>query len=190
MLGAFLLVIFSLAYAGVGGVEGFLRVLVVSGRGVNYHTGEDNMVNFVGTLLRTLPGLPLTYVHGVGWGVYFAAIAGLCVYWARVRSLGEKQISLAAILSVLAAPHLHFHDLVLLIVPVVSLILVLTREKYLPAQDVALLPVGVSLALLFSFFSEFLLHKISYLVMLFLLLSLWLPEKIFRRKVIQGKEAT
>ena len=77
------------------------------------------------------------------------------MYWARVRSLGEKQISLVAILSVLAAPHLHFHDLVFLIAPVVSQILVLNRKKYLPEQDVALLPVGVSLALLFNFFSEF-----------------------------------
>lgn len=41
LLCASLLVIFNLAYAGVGGVEGFLRVLIVSGRGVNYQTSEE-----------------------------------------------------------------------------------------------------------------------------------------------------
>lgn len=185
LLGASLLVLFSLVYAGPGGIEGFLRVLLVSGRGVNFHTGEDNMVNLVGMLWRIFPGASASVIHGIGWGVYCAAIAGLCVYWFRVRSVAEKQVSLMALTATLVAPHLHFHDLVLLIVPVVCLILLLKRGEFLSAQNIIILPLVISLALLFSFFSEFLLHKISYLVVLLLFLALWFPGKIFRRKVVQ-----
>jgi hypothetical protein len=51
-----------------------------------------------------------------------------------------------------------------------------------------LLPLGVSLVLLFSFFAELLKYNLCYLVMLCLLLALWFPDRIFHRKIIPEKE--
>jgi len=177
--------LFSLVYVGVDGIEGFFRVLLVSGRGENYHTGEEHMFNTIGLLLRTVPALPRLYVRWTGWSTYLLAIIGLCVLWARVPRVEERHVSLAVILSLFTAPHSHINDLVLLIVPVVGLLLVLVRKRYLLEQDAVFLPLGVSLVLLFSFFTESLKYSLSYLVMLFLLLAVWFPEKLFRRKTLQ-----
>ena len=185
LIGAAVLALFSLAYVGVDGIEGFFRVLLVSGRGENYHTGEEHMFNTIGLLLRTVPALPRLYVRWTGWSTYLLAIIGLCVLWARVPRVEERHVSLAVILSLFTAPHSHINDLVLLIVPVVGLLLVLVRKRYLLEQDAVFLPLGVSLVLLFSFFTESLKYSLSYLVMLFLLLAVWFPEKLFRRKTLQ-----
>ena len=185
LIGASSLALFSLAYVGVDGIEGFFRVLMVSGRGENYHTGEEHMFNTIGLLVRTVPALPRLYVRWTGWSTYLLAIIGLCVLWARVPRVEERHVSLAVILSLFTAPHSHINDLVLLIVPVVGLLLVLVRKRYLLEQDAVFLPLGVSLVLLFSFFTESLKYSLSYLVMLFLLLAVWFPEKLFRRKTLQ-----
>jgi len=185
LLGASLLALFSLAYVGVDGIAGFFRVLLVSGRGENYHTGEEHMFNTIGLLVRTVPALPRLYVRWTGWSTYLLAVIGLCVLWARVPRVEEGHVSLAVILSLFTAPHSHINDLVLLIVPVVGLLLVLVRKRYLLEQDAVFLPLGVSLVLLFSFFTESLKYSLSYLVMLFLLLAVWFPEKLFRRKTLQ-----
>ena len=185
LIGAAVLALFSLAYVGADGIEGFFRVLLVSGRGENYHTGEEHMFNMIGLLVRTVPALPRLYVRWTGWSTYLLAIIGLCVLWARVPRVEERHVSLAVILSLFTAPHSHINDLVLLIVPVVGLLLVLVRKRYLLEQDAVFLPLGVSLVLLFSFFTESLKYSLSYLVMLFLLLAVWFPEKLFRRKTLQ-----
>ena len=185
LIGASSLALFSLAYVGVDGIEGFFRVLMVSGRGENYHTGEEHMFNTIGLLVRTVLALPRLYVRWTGWSTYLLAIIGLCVLWARVPRVEERHVSLAVILSLFTAPHSHINDLVLLIVPVVGLLLVLVRKRYLLEQDAVFLPLGVSLVLLFSFFTESLKYSLSYLVMLFLLLAVWFPEKLFRRKTLQ-----
>ena len=185
LIGASSLALFSLVYVGVDGIEGFFRVLMVSGRGENYHTGEEHMFNTIGLLVRTIPALPRLYVRWTGWSTYLLAMIGLCVLWARVPRVEERHISLAVILSLFTAPHSHINDLVLLIVPVVGLLIVLVRKRYILEQGAVLLPLGISLVLLFSFFTESLKYSLSYLVMLFLLLAIWFPEKFFRRESLQ-----
>jgi hypothetical protein len=178
LLGALGLAGFSLAYIGINGVEGFLRILAFSGSGVNLTTGENNMLNLIGLLLRVLPGISPLTIRWIGWGVYFATMVGLCIYWARLPMIRERQISLAVILCMFTTPHLHLHDFVLLIVPLVSF-LILACGKYLPARDTVLVPLGISLVLLLSFFTEFLQSSVPYVVMLLLFLLVWFPDKIF-----------
>jgi len=182
LIGAAALALVSLAYVGVDGVEGFFRILLVSGQGENYHTGEEHMFNTIGVLWRAFPDMPSLYVHGIGWGVYLAATAGLCVLWAKMPLLSERHLSLAVILALFTSPHSHIQDLVLLIVPLACLMLVWLRKKYLPPRDAVLLPLAASLVLLFSFFTEFLKYGVYYLVILFLLLALWFPDRLFRKR--------
>jgi len=183
LIGASSLALFSLAYVGVDGIEGFFRVLLVSGRGENYHTGEEHMFNTIGLLLRTVPALPRLYVRWTGWSTYLLAIIGLCVLWARVPRVEERHVSLAVILSLFTAPHSHIQDLVLLIIPLACLMLVLIHKKYLLSRDAVLLPLAASWVLLFSFFAEFLKYGVYYLFILFLLIALWFPERFFRKRL-------
>ena len=183
LIGASSLALFSLAYVGVDGIEGFFRVLLVSGRGENYQMNEERMFNTIGLLWRAIPDLSPLYVHGIGWGVYLAATTGLCVLWAKTPLLDERHIGLAVILSLFSSPHSHIQDLVLLSIPIACLMLVLIRKKYLLSRDAVLLPLAASWVLLFSFFAEFLKYGVYYLFILFLLIALWFPERLFRKRL-------
>jgi hypothetical protein len=182
--GALVLAGFSLAYSGIIGIEGFLRILTFSGSGVNLTTGEGSMINLIGLLLHLMPGIPAPTIRWIGWGVYFASMVGLCIYWSRHNVIGERQISLAVILCIFTAPHLHLHDFVLLIVPFFGL-LRWARNQDVSSDDIILVPFGISLALLFSFFAEILQIIIPFVVLLIVFLLVMYPERIFTRKADQ-----
>ena len=176
------LVILSLAAVGIDGMRGFLNLLLVSAGGDWYGLKEPLMVNLVGLLWRITPALGANAIHWIGWAVYGITLVGLCVLWSRSRKIGEKQIGLAIVLAVFVVPHLHYHDLTLLIVPLVALLLLLVRNGFLHSQHAALLPLALSLALLVSNFALVLKLNFPYLIMLLLCLALYLPGVFFRSK--------
>jgi len=172
----------SLAAVGLDGIRGFINALLVSAGGDWYGMKEPVMVNLVGLLWRIAPGLGANGIHWTGWAVYGITLVGLCVLWFRSREIGEKQIGLAIVLAVFVVPHLHYHDLTLLIVSLVALLLLLVRGGFLQMQDAALLPLALSLTLFFTNFALALKLNFPYLVMLFLGLALYLPGVFFRGK--------
>jgi hypothetical protein len=177
-VGAGFLGALSLAILGVDGMRGFLDLLQVSAGGEWYGLNEPRMVNLVGLLWRVAPGLGGDAIHWIGWAVYGMALIGLCILWARSREIAEKQVGLAVTLTVFAVPHLHYHDLTLLIVALVAILLVLVRGKFLHEQDACLVPLGISLALLFGSLIPILRSTLPYLLMVMLVLSLWFPQRI------------
>jgi len=174
--------ILSLAILGVDGTRGFLNLLLVSAGGEWYGLKEPFMVNLVGLIWRIAPGLGAAFIHWLGWVVYGITIIGLCVLWYRSPDIGEKQIGLAVVLAVFAVPHLHYHDLTLLLVALVSALIILVRGGFVRAGKAALVPLALSLALLFSNFAPILKLNIPYLVMLLLVIALYFPSSIFHGK--------
>jgi Glycosyltransferase family 87 len=183
-LAGVVLSVLSLAAVGIDGMRGFLNLLLLSAGGDWYGLKEPLMVNLVGLLWRITPWLGANVIHWIGWAVYAITLVGLCVLWSRSRAIGEKQIGLAIVLAVFVVPHLHYHDLTLLLVPLVALLLLLVRDGFLPSQQAALVPLALSLALLVSNFALVLKLNFPYLIMLLLGLALYLPGVFFRRKVI------
>jgi hypothetical protein len=59
----------------------------------------------------------------------------------------------------------------------------LDPKIYLLSRDAVLLPLADSLVLLFSFFAESLIYGVYYLIILFLLIALWFPERLFRKRL-------
>jgi hypothetical protein len=180
--GAFLLGIVSLVSVGFTGLGGFLKLLLVSAGGDAYGLKEPLMVNLVGLLWRVVPGLGGNLIHWIGYVVYAATLIGLCILWARSRVITEVQIGLAVTLTLFAVPHLHYHDLTLLIVPLFASLLLVVRGKFLSEQHVAFVPLALSVAFLFSNFAPILKYNFPYLAMLLFVLIFWLPEFIFRSK--------
>ncbi|MEZ0396757.1 MAG: glycosyltransferase family 87 protein [Anaerolineales bacterium] len=170
------LALFSLAYVGRDGIEGFVRMLFLSGSGQAYHINENRMINFLGLLLRLFPQASASCLRLIAWIAYGAAALGLCFWWRRCPTLGWREAGTAVLLALFTAPHLHFHDLTLLLVPLTGLCVLLAAKW--PAA--AVLPLAASFALLFGYFSPLLQYSIPYLLMVFLLLGLWFPDKIGR----------
>ncbi len=172
----------SLVILGVNGTRGFLNLLLVSAGGEWYGLKEPLMVNLVGLVWRVAPGLGATFIHWIGWAVYGAALAGLCILWRCSRVISEKQIGLAVVLTVFVVPHLHYHDLTLLLVALAAALVVMVREGFLQMRKAALVPLALSLAFLFSNFAPILKLAFPYLVMLLLGVALYFPGSFFRGK--------
>jgi hypothetical protein len=172
----------SLVAVGLDGLRGFLNVLQVSSGGDWYGMKEPVMVNLVGLLWRVAPGLGANIIHWIGWVIYGITLIGLCILWARTRLINEKQIGLAIVLAVFAVPHLHYHDLTLLLVALVAALILLVRGGFLSAQKAVLVPLVLSMVLLFSNFVLILKLNFPYLIMLLLGLALYFPGVVFRGK--------
>ena len=179
--------VLSLATLGVDVVRGFLNLLLVSAGGEWYGLKEPLMVNLVGFLWRVAPGLGANSIHWTGWLVYGVTLVGLCIVWARNRVITEKQIGLSVVLTLFVVPHLHYHDLTLLLVALVAALVYLVRGRFLASSKAALVPLVLSLALLFSNFALVLKLNFPYLVMLLLILALYFPGFIFRGKASIGE---
>lgn len=170
---ALALTAFSLLYAGVDGLTSFLRILTVSGSGEGYRTNEGNMINLIGLLRRVFPTLSADAIRVTGWACYGLALLLLSMYYCRKNESAEKQISLAVIAAVFLSPHSHVQDMILFIAPIVTLETILLEKKFLAPGRAALIPLGISLVLLFSYCSPLLTSSIPYMLMFGLLWAIW-----------------
>ncbi|MGB8214238.1 MAG: glycosyltransferase family 87 protein [Anaerolineales bacterium] len=187
--GASLLVLVSVLLVGRSGVVDFLRILVASENGGFKFYNEELMVNLIGFLRRTFPSMPVASVHLVGWVGFAVAIIYLCLVWAKSAEIKERQIGLAVIVMIIGTPHIHYHDLALLLIPLFGIIRILLDKKLMQPGEVVLLPLVISLLLFTSFL---LLPGLKYLVyyalLLWMVVALRYPEKVVFWKRIKKQE--
>jgi len=180
------LAVVSLIVLGPNGVKTYLQVLLIAAGGNWYGMNEPAMINLVGLLWRILPGLGANLIHAIGWIVYGGTLVGLCILWMRSRVIAEKQVALAIALTIFTVPHLHYHDLTLLVVALVAGLMLLVREGYLRPREAALAPLVLSFGFLFASLVPVLKNNAAYLVMILLILIVWMPGK-FISPVQQNK---
>jgi Glycosyltransferase family 87 len=172
--------IISFWLIGTKGINSFARLLLITAGGDWFGMNRDKMVNLLGLLLRLFPSLPIKALTLTGWTFYILATIGLCVWWAKSRNLEIRHLATAILAAILFVPHLHYHDLTLLLIPVI--ILILYRGDLPLLNDLPELPLIISMALLFS--GTLLIIKLSvpYIVVLVLLVLLWLPKNFGHRE--------
>ena len=178
-VGAVVLGIYCLLQVGWTGALDYFHILTTSAGGEGYGLAESAMFNITGLLLRLAPNMGLGLVHSIGWSLFAFVLVGLCVLWGLSRSIGYRHIALAVILSLVAAPHLHYHDLTLLVIPLIGLGIILVKTNRLAGAGAAALPMAVSVILLFSEFWDPLRFTVPYLLMAALPALTWLVEKRF-----------
>jgi hypothetical protein len=101
------------------------------------------------------------------------AILFLCFVWQKSREIGFKQVGLAVLMSIVFSPHLHVHDLSLLLISVLCAMAVLVEQKILAQRNAIFLLLGVSVV--FTINGVFWVYPIIYLTILLLGLLLWVP---------------
>ncbi len=131
---------FSLGLIGRTGLQDYLDILKISASGAWYGMNESSMVNMIGLLWRSFPSAHAETIHALGWGGYLAGFVLTSLLWRRIEFTVESLAGMAIILVLFFAPHLFYHDLTLLFIPLM----------YLWSQDERLtgLPLVVSFALL------------------------------------------
>jgi len=181
LVGAAGLAVLSVLLIGIKGTENFLRMLSISASGEGYKINEFAMLNFIGLLRRLAPGISSESTRLSGWIVYALAFVFLCVAWARSEKIGEKQAGLAVLVALFTAPHLHYHDLVLFLIPIFCVMVLIERGSILRLEITALFPLGASWLLVVSNFLLVLKFSIPYILGLVLTACLWNPEFLFKR---------
>jgi hypothetical protein len=165
---------------GWKGLVDFFRVLIISGQGYGFDV--DIMITLMGAILRIFPDIDLGLFNILGYGGYSLAILFLCFLWARSHAIEFKHIGLAVLFSMVFSPHMHSHDLSLLLIPALAAATTLAINQVWSRRYAVLLPLGASLILTVNDISY--IYAVIYLLMLILALFLWFPEWFKPRKKV------
>jgi hypothetical protein len=175
---ALALALYSFILVGVRGTRDFIHLLFLSAGGQGYGITQNAMFNFIGMFLRIFPHVSLGFAQNLAWLFYLAAIIGLSILWWHVPKLQIWHLVLASSLSLFIAPHLYFHDLSFLLLPVLGACLIIA-DRFQPDHSRAflvVLPFVCSLVLLFADLWDPLRFIVPYLLMLALPLLAWFFE--------------
>ncbi len=174
---AVVLALFSVALVGVKGLQGFINILLISAGGMGYKINEPAMVNLIGLLRRSAPALSEQSIRLAGWGGFGVGLVTACFLWFKSGRLEEKHLGTAVILAMFLSPHLHFHDLALLLLPIYGVMRTFWADGLLQRENLILLPLVFTFVLLIGFMTHPVGLLLVYLVMSVLVLMLWFPER-------------
>jgi hypothetical protein len=166
LAGAAVLTALSVLMVHTRGVSDFIKLLVLSASGVDYEMFQNAMFNLTGLLLRIFPQSTLPAVHWVAWIAYISGLGGMCIWWRKSLLVGFVQITSILCLGMFVAPHLHYHDLALLVIAVLSLAGLVEKTGRIQGYRLAILPISTSLLLLLSDFWDPLRFSMPYAIMI------------------------
>ena len=172
------LALFSIGILGFDGTKEFINILTISGEGTWYGMKEASMFNLGGLLMRVFPFLSLAIIHVITWITYVLSIVTMSIYWKNTTDKHSPALSFSIILSLFFAPHLHYHDLALLIIP---FFLVLIAGKLPVSQkDIHLVPLAISLVLIFTQPIPLFYYSLPYLLMISLIIFTQKESKTYK----------
>ena len=171
LLGSGVLACLSLLLLGQNGTREFINILLLSAGGEWYGMKENAMYNLIGLLTRAVPQLEAGPIRVMGWITYVIAVVWLCVLWLRTRDMRQGLIGLSVTLALFVAPHLHLHDLALLLIPIYEIIRVSQTDGVLKTLTVIAMLIAISLLFLLINISPYLQYTIPYLIMLLLAIA-------------------
>jgi hypothetical protein len=111
------LALYSVLLVGAQGVSDFLNLLRINAGGEVFGVHPLAMFNLLGLMERT--GVSPGVARPVSWLIFVLSAALMLVFWKRNPLI--PPMALTVLLAVITSPHLHKHDLTLLIVTFVSL---------------------------------------------------------------------
>jgi hypothetical protein len=170
VLGSLILALLSVLLLGAEGTKDYMNILLLSGGGEWYGMKENAMYNLIGLLSRFLPQVEAGMIRASGWLFYGAALICISMLWFKAQDLNSGLIGLTILCSIVTAPHLHFHDLALLLITIYDLGRLSKKYGTLNMSSLAAVPLVFSLLLLISNLSRFLQYTTPYLIMLTLAL--------------------
>jgi hypothetical protein len=180
-----LLALFSGMILNVQGTIGFVNLLRISSEGVWFGMKPAAMLNLLGLLLRLVQFPTPGVASWIGWLIYLAGIVLISALWQRSEIIDGRLLGLSILIALVTAPHLHLHDLTLLIFPL--LFVAQDRMVTLSEPRWAMIPLGASLFLLIGILLDVVYYILPYL--LFIVLA-WLLLDHPRNLLTTGKAET
>ena len=161
-----MLAITSVIMLDFKGTAEFINLLLISSEGNWFGMNLAAMLNLLGLFLRIFQLSDSDTISIIGWLIYLTSLALICTLWKFSKMEDVRLISLTILIACITAPHLHLHDLTLLIFP----ILFIVKDRSAVDSDLRwlMLPVMISLFLVLGLLLNEVYYIIPYIVFLFL----------------------
>ncbi len=183
LAGVTVLGLLSLSISGTRGILDFIHILLISSKGSGYDAAEYDMVNMIGVLTRATPWLGAQMIRIIGWVAYLFTMIFFVIWGLKSHRLSIEQIATSFVLALFMVPHLHYHDLALLLIPIFSLMLILNENRFMNSGAISLLPLIFSIALLLSNITRAMKFNFPAFIMAILLIWLLFPGTIHSRLI-------
>jgi Glycosyltransferase family 87 len=170
-----ILALFSVMILNVQGTIGFMNLLRISSEGIWFGMKPDAMLNLLGLLLRMVQFPNPGTASWIGWLIYLAGIVLIGVLWQRSKIIDGRLLGLSILIALVTAPHLHLHDLTLLIFPL--LFVAQDRMVTLSEPRWAMILLGASLFLLIGILLDVVYFILPYLLFIILAWLLLYPQR-------------
>jgi hypothetical protein len=144
-LGSSLLAGINLAIDGIDGAVKYIESIRYIENTVWYEPHSFDMPTISGIIRRNFefddPGPIKTFV----WTCYGFGIAAFSIMWHRSAEITEKHLGLVSTASIFLLPYAHYHDLILLLIPIFCLIRIFEKRNILDQYYLSIGPLVISL---------------------------------------------
>jgi glycosyl transferase family 87 len=105
-------------------------------------------------------------IKNLVWICYVLGIVGFCLMWHKNSEINERHVGLVSTGCIFLLPYAHYHDLILLLVPIFCILRIYQKEDTIHQNNLAIAPLAVSWLLTLGFAGSGLLKfPIVYLIM-------------------------
>lgn len=153
IFGGFLALV-SISILGFQGTKSFINILLISAGGEWYGMNENSMYNLIGLLSRMPIFISPSAIRTIGWIAYLSGILAIFVWAARTKELRRHHLNWIILVCILLSPHFHFHDLTLLLFPLLTVGRVIEMSLFYRGIQVILQPLVTSILLLVGSFAK------------------------------------
>lgn len=153
---------FSLLMLGQQGSLDFIQTLRISSSGEWFGMNEAAMFNLLGFSLRLFPGTNLLLMRQAAWTLFAGAAILTSISFAKVKMDNDVKFSITLIIYILVSPHLHYHDLSLLLIPAFILARKYEKSEFSTLKKMSMVFLAASLLIFFSNFFSVLFYNIPY----------------------------
>jgi len=175
--GASILVLYSYLLVGKEGFLDFFALLRLSSEGQNFGLNLSAMFNFTGLILRKFPSIDLLLLNTIKWILFGITLVIVIMVWIRSQKIELRHLVLLVIASLVASPHLHYHDLAALLLPLIGMVLIWVNGGVIQVNIAPIIILLISIVFLIGNIITPLYHILPYLIMIFLLIGSWSPDR-------------
>lgn len=166
-LGGSLLAGINLAVDGIDGAVKYIESIRYIENTVWYETHSFDMPTLSGIIRRNFEFADPGPVKILVWACYGLGIAAFSMIWHRSAGINEKHLGLISTASIFLLPYAHYHDLILLLIPIFCLIRIFGKWNVADRYYLSIGPLVISVLAAMGFAgSGIMKFPIAYAIML------------------------
>jgi hypothetical protein len=144
VIGSLILVAISVGLLGYEGTLKFIEAIRYIEGTVWQESHALDMPTISGMLRRNFTIADPAPVKNLIWLVYALGIAGFSFLWHRSAEINEKHVGLLFTAGILLAPYAHYHDLILLLIPIFCVLRRYQQQSTIHQNYLAVVPLAIS----------------------------------------------